>query len=219
MPEMDGYAATKAIRRQEAAKHRGNGDGARLPIIAVTAHAYAGERENCTNAGMDDYVVKPIDPDHLVEVISRWLSGERTWPGIPGKTAPVAGTADKEIFAREKLLANCMGEEDLMRRLVGMFRRQTAADIDALSAALKRGDAPEVARVAHRIKGASANMCADPMASLAARVESAGRAGSLEGVTRDVEALGKAFGAFVEVTADIGKQVLTDAPECEVANV
>ena len=66
MPQLDGYAATAALRR-------GGGSSARLPIIAMTAHAMTGDRERCLDAGMDDYLSKPLRPDLLDEVLARWI--------------------------------------------------------------------------------------------------------------------------------------------------
>ena len=69
MPEMNGYEATRAIRAGEA-------NGQRIPILGVTAHALKGDREKCLDAGMDDYLSKPISPDRLSAKISGWLGGE-----------------------------------------------------------------------------------------------------------------------------------------------
>ncbi len=65
MPEMDGFEAAQAIRREEQ-------PGERIPIIALTANAFAGEHERCLAAGMDDYLAKPIRPDALAELLNRW---------------------------------------------------------------------------------------------------------------------------------------------------
>ena len=68
MPEMNGYEAAHAIREFEAST------GARIPIIGVTAHALKGDREKCLEAGMDDYIPKPVSPDRLGAKIGSWLS-------------------------------------------------------------------------------------------------------------------------------------------------
>jgi two-component system, sensor histidine kinase and response regulator len=68
MPELDGYAATAQIRAAEPS-------GRRLPIVAMTAAAMHGDRERCLEAGMDDYLTKPITRDRLLAVLARWLSG------------------------------------------------------------------------------------------------------------------------------------------------
>jgi CheY-like chemotaxis protein len=68
MPEMDGYEATKTIRAPQSNVRNHN-----VPIIAMTAHAMKGDRERCIEAGMDDYVSKPIRPEQLLEAIKRFL--------------------------------------------------------------------------------------------------------------------------------------------------
>jgi len=65
MPEMDGYSATRAIRGQQS-------NGTRVPIIALTAHAISGTREECLAAGMDDYIAKPVTPEALEQMLLRW---------------------------------------------------------------------------------------------------------------------------------------------------
>jgi CheY-like chemotaxis protein len=74
MPEMDGYEAVRVIREIEAA----GGQGVRIPIIALTAHAMDGDRDRCLRAGMDDYLSKPYKPAELYSVLARWLR-----PGLP----------------------------------------------------------------------------------------------------------------------------------------
>ena len=80
MPEIDGYEATRRDPRRASA------DGARIPIIAMTAHAMKGDRERCLAAGMDDYLSKPLRPDELDDVLERWLgtaaAGARTAPAV-----------------------------------------------------------------------------------------------------------------------------------------
>jgi two-component system, sensor histidine kinase and response regulator len=69
MPVLDGYEATERIRAAEE-------PGAHVPVIAMTAHAMAGDRERCLAAGMDDYMAKPVRPEELDAVIERWLDGD-----------------------------------------------------------------------------------------------------------------------------------------------
>jgi CheY-like chemotaxis protein len=69
MPKMDGYATTRAIREKEKA-----GEGRRIPVVALTAHAMEGDRERCLAAGMDDYLSKPYKPEVLEAILARWLN-------------------------------------------------------------------------------------------------------------------------------------------------
>jgi len=73
MPEMDGIEATRAIREVEAKRRNGNGALDRIPIIAMTANAMAGDREKCLTAGMDDYVPKPIKRELVFQMIDKYV--------------------------------------------------------------------------------------------------------------------------------------------------
>lgn len=139
MPHMDGYAATRAIRAAE----RESGAGARVPIVAMTAAAVEGERERCFDAGMDDFLTKPVDPSALATVLARWL-GDRAAP--TGRTLPpVTGTADvpgPDGLARERLdeLRDLdPGNTAYLDRAIGNFVRNTPTTLEEIRRAIAEG--------------------------------------------------------------------------------
>ena len=181
MPEMDGYEATRTIRRLEA---EGRVRGAllrRVSIIALTAHALKGDRERCLEAGMDEYVTKPLKLDELLRTIIRVSqSPGRSATSSPARqsAAAPAQTATAPL-AFDELLQRCMGNREFALKLITKFEIQATKDIEKLGAAIAAGDASSVARVAHSLKGAAANLSAAPVQTLAARLEAQGRTGDL----------------------------------------
>jgi CheY-like chemotaxis protein len=163
MPNVDGYEATARIRAQER-------DGRRLPVIAMTAHAMAGDRERCLDAGMDDYLSKPLRPELLDAVLERWLG-----------LAPAAGDG---VVAEAEAVADALIDEarmrtfrddypDIVDQLVDLFVQSTPPLLGELRAALDGGDHDEMRRTAHKLKGSCQNIGATFMATLCRSLETA----------------------------------------------
>jgi CheY-like chemotaxis protein/HPt (histidine-containing phosphotransfer) domain-containing protein len=187
MPEMDGYAATRQIRAEEARQAGAGGAARRVPIVALTANAMDGDREICLAAGMDDYMSKPLEPKELAETLSKWISRPGARHSRPAvvlledgarRETPQSGGGGAGVDFAD-LLDRCMGNRELARRLVQKFLDQGAADIEELDAAISAGDAAKVKLAAHRIKGAAANISAEPVRRWAGELEELGRGGNL----------------------------------------
>ncbi len=178
MPVMDGLEATRRIRQ--------NFPGAAAPrILATTASAMRGDREKCLAAGMDDYLTKPIRPTELQAALMRWGNA----PGVAPRLAEPAGAPrpDAELTAPteppsldvseliEMRGRQAKGEPDIISELASMFLRDTPHRLEDVLRALADGDAEEVARLAHTVKGSSLNLGARRMASLCTRLEAQGR--------------------------------------------
>ncbi|MGA2243914.1 MAG: response regulator [Verrucomicrobiota bacterium] len=169
MPEMDGYEAARAIRTEEGRRS----DGRHVPIIALTAHAAKGDRDRCLDAGMDDYLTKPLDPDLLAVGLAKWLRPKAT--GQPRETLSSTGG----VVDYPSLLRRCMDKPALAERLLRKLAEQADADLQAITMALEQDDAAVVAASAHRLKGASANVSAEGLRRAAAELELLGRDGKL----------------------------------------
>jgi len=169
MPEMDGIAATRAIREREAKS------GGHIPIVAMTAHAMKGDRERCLEAGMDDYLAKPVHPEVLEEVIARVTAGRERRPGERAVEATSAPELGPEEFDREQALLQFDGDAELLEQTVRLFLDDARLQLSRIQEGLAGADAQAVERGAHSLKGAASNFAAGPLVAAAQQVEELGR--------------------------------------------
>jgi PAS domain S-box-containing protein len=163
MPEMDGYEATAAIRAIP-------GPAARTPIVAMTANAMQGDREQCLAAGMDDYLSKPVRQDQLQEALTRWAPASMADPAAP----PVDGGV---LEAFRQLQEE--GQPDIVSEFIDLFLGDLPARRGALLQALGDGDAERLRATAHALKSSAAYIGAAGLARLCTEVEIAARNGDL----------------------------------------
>ena len=168
MPEMGGFEATGLIRERERAT------GGHLPIIALTARAMSGDREQCLAAGMDDYLTKPVKVKELIQAIERLVPPK---PSAPAAHAPVRDPADED----RQLLDRFDGARELLREVALTLLECTPPLLEELRRAIAAGDAATVTRVAHRLRGSMGNFGAERAMAAALQLEKNGGAGSLEG--------------------------------------
>jgi HPt (histidine-containing phosphotransfer) domain-containing protein len=195
MPEMGGVEATQRIRALEAER------GGHMPIVAMTAHAMAGDRERFLEAGMDEYVSKPISQERLREVV-RSLGrpaqpgGNGGAQGAPdGMTKPGSTTSHEKAlpFDREALMARVESDTDLLSTLVGVFKADRPGMMAEIEEAIQAGDAVALADTAHTMKGALSVFGVEPARTIAERLEAAGRAKDIDSARDLVEELGAAI--------------------------
>jgi len=219
MPEMDGLQATRRIRSQESdpGDERGTRKGGggprnseflprpsgRIPIIALTAHAMQGDKDRCLEAGMNDYLTKPVSPRALAEALEKWLPEE---PGIHksegrGQESGVGSRKAKEepqpsplvVWDRAAMLKRLMDDEELAAKIIEVFLADMPRQIEALRGYLQARDAAGAERQAHTIKGAATNLGGKALQALAFEMEKAGNAGDLDGMTARLDELNATF--------------------------
>ena len=156
MPEMDGFEAVASIRSLEAPT------GARVPIIALTAHAMTGDRERCLDAGFDDYLTKPVRSIELRETLEKWAG--RIGAG------PVA--ASPLEFDRDSALATLGGDQELLVEIVGLFLDDCPRLLSEIEQAIELQDAPTLKRLAHTVRGVASNFALPAVIEAAAVLES-----------------------------------------------
>jgi two-component system, sensor histidine kinase and response regulator len=168
MPQMDGYAATKEIRSSQSNVLDHN-----VPIIAMTANAMKGDREKCLEAGMDDYIPKPIHPQKLLEVIEKWLvkTNEEMQPDDIASAFEPANA----VFDSTGLIDRLLGDKNLAAEILDGFLADVPHQLEALKEALDNGDARMIRQQAHSLKGASANVGAMALEKIACQIELAGK--------------------------------------------
>jgi CheY-like chemotaxis protein/HPt (histidine-containing phosphotransfer) domain-containing protein len=193
MPVMDGFELTAAIRREQHA-------GPRLPIVAVTANAMLGEAQRCLDAGMDDFLSKPLRLNELGPMLARWLPMPAQLPAVPVQALPTRARPSAEppmsALWDERALDRAVGEDPaLQRRLLERFLRSASEHIGLIEAASQARAIKTVADQAHILKSAARSVGAMQLADLCQAMEDAGTAGDAAVCLGFVHALEPAFAA------------------------
>jgi two-component system, sensor histidine kinase and response regulator len=195
MPVMDGLTATRLIR---ADKRFG-----KLPILAMTAHAMSGDRDRSLNAGMNDHITKPIDPDRLLSALIRWMpekSQERSElrpepAAAQVKPAPAEDSVPEQLppFDMQVALARANGKPILLRKLMLGFRDQYTNAISSLNEHVAQGRDADAERLAHSLKSVATMLEARDLTEAAFTVEQAFRSGETANLAALIATLERAL--------------------------
>ncbi|MBI4690198.1 MAG: response regulator [Nitrospirae bacterium] len=182
MPEIDGFEVTKIIRSKEKGERHNT-------IIAMTAHALKGDRERCIEAGMDDYIAKPINPRELFKIIENWIK-----PGVEKHGEPEIKHTYEESVRKTDITDSPVDIKSAMERFdndMGFFKAMldeflgyVPDQIQAIEDAVKSGNADEVESKGHSIKGAAGMLSADRVSSIALSIESKGHSREISDVPK-----------------------------------
>jgi TMAO reductase system sensor TorS len=214
MPEMDGFEAVMHIRAQEKTA----GTPRHTPIVALTAHALPGDRQNCLDAGMDDYLSKPFRQEQLRAIVERWLDDKAVAgasaaaaaenpPGGPCQSAIETDTlpetdAPLDAGTLEAIRAlDGQGSAEVLKKVIDIFFREMPPMLQSLHEAASQGDAVALQRTAHSLKSGSANLGARRLAELCRELEATARSGDLARAPLQVAEIEAEFGKVLPALA------------------
>ena len=180
MPEMDGFEATAVIRDPESKvlNHK-------VPVIAMTANAMKGDREQCIKAGMDDYLPKPVKKEDLSTVLEKWLKPDapEQHAGDTSAEAPAEKTNDPQgtlsLFDKAELLDNFDGDADIIKSILNDALTIIPKDVESLQEFCRGGDIQAIRQQAHNIKGMAANLRTPALRDIAYKIETAAKIGDV----------------------------------------
>jgi CheY-like chemotaxis protein len=190
MPEMDGLQAAGEILKMFEGKLRPR-------LIAMTAAAMQGDRELCLEAGMDDYISKPVRAEELVKSINQCRP--RPIPVVETVSAPVPPTQpelDEDICATLNVSLGFEADNEILLDLINLFLQETPSLMDTIRRGLAEGDIPSLTRAAHTLKSNGATFGANKLRDLSLQIEQKGRGENLEGVADMVRQLQEEYSRF-----------------------
>ena len=185
MPNMDGFDATRNVREYE----KQHPDKKPIPIIAVTANAMTGDRENCLAAGMNDFISKPFKKQELYDILKKWLpnstSIKKVASTIPHQSVIPISTNNQDIILDQKILKELSDlgspeKPDILDKLLNLYMDKMPLQIEKLYQANIERKPEELFKISHNIKSNSATIGAMQLAKLAKELEFLGRSGSTE---------------------------------------
>ena len=189
MPEMDGFTATKKIREMEPPKNN-------VPIIAITAHALVGDREKCIEAGMNDYISKPVVAKEIVMLIDKLLKLDQM-----NLEVPVEEKKGNSSFDFDRLKQISLGDPVFEKDLLGDYIEDAEAKLQSLTEHLAEGNAKKIVGIAHTLKGSSYSVGATLVGDEALGIELSAKNNDLESVEERILKLSKS----IKETRDIIK--------------
>jgi TMAO reductase system sensor TorS len=207
MPVMDGISAAKKIRSiEEESFAKKGGESRRIAIIAMTANAMKGDRRLCLEAGMDDYLAKPVIPEALLSKLLRWLPAADSPLKAIGKAPPTLSHSPpqeneaEESYDFKGAVSRVMGDVAFLKDMLTQFRRKKDSYVSQCNEAIRARDPSRLESEAHALKGVAVNLGLNKISNTAKALEIVGRSGNLAAASALVEEL---KGCFHELEGDL----------------
>ncbi len=221
MPEMDGYEASRQIRQGKAGEENKG-----IPIVAMTANAMMGDREKCLDAGMNDYLSKPIEPDKLFTKLQQWMPKSADEKIIaardaePEKEQPDVLT-EKDIWDSESALKRVRGKQKTLDAMIKLFISDMPGRIANIEQALSENNLEVLRHEAHTIKGTAGNLSALQLQSAAEFLEQHVKEGKEEGLDTLVEEVIRANKQLLSIFNNVEQKIepLEDSTKITVAEL
>jgi PAS domain S-box-containing protein len=183
MPVMDGYAATRKMRLE----------GYKGRIVALTAHSMQGDREKCIEAGCDDFISKPIDPDQLIEIVAKSMNSKSL-----GKKPEQADSMVESPDGNEEVLYSQYADRPVIARMLGEFVGRLDERVCAMQAALGASQTEDLRRLAHQLKGTAGSYGYPSLTAAAKALEDDAKMGRLEFAAKEMECIVKLSRAVIK---------------------
>ncbi len=201
MPEIDGIEATRLIRTDNRITNP------RVPIVAMTAHAMKEDREMCLQAGMDDYISKPVSAEEILEKLEKWVDGKRRQ--IEEYVEP-DNKLNNNVFDCDKFSDRVGGDEEVMREIIQMFIEDSEERITKFDESFTAGDMESAAKVAHAMKGSCSNICANRLYKIAMKLEKIAKNEDQREAESMLGSLREEMDLFLRAVEDYGFMPATD---------
>ncbi|MBG0759876.1 hypothetical protein BOO22_10630 [Vibrio cidicii] len=170
MPVMDGYECARQLRYNSQKYGHSN-----VPIIAMTANAFSGEKEKCLAHGMSDYITKPVDSERLVEKVSRWTKKYQKQRGAEALQIQQEPEATYKGWKKDQALKRMAGNQALLDKIVTMFQASSVEYMEKLESEISARNIHEVTQWSHKLKGLCGDIGAQDLREMLAEMEKEAR--------------------------------------------
>lgn len=195
MPEVDGYTATKMIRKLDAPLNS-------VPIIALTAHALLGDKEKCLVAGMNDYISKPVVAKEIVQIIDKYLGINKNKPQGDKKVSEKAS----DLFDFDRLNQVSLGDKEFEKDLLGDYFKDAEIKLETLKEYISQRNLKKIQELSHTLKGSSYSVGAKAIGDEALGIEISAKSKDIESVEERMIKLTK----VIRESKELFKDVLAD---------